>query len=225
MILGAVFDMDGLMIDSERMVYQNWQELMDEYGYDYNIEIFKQTVGRRKKEVELFYLETYGADFPYKKYADMTREKYLRQVRESGVPVKKGLYEILDHLKERGIKLALATSTSRETTEINLSMTKTLDYFDALVCGNEVVNGKPHPEVFLTAAKKLGLDPADCVAFEDSLNGIRSAHAAGMITVMVPDFLQPTEDVLPMIDILCESLDQSIDRLDLDQKISGSGEA
>ena len=76
--------------------------------------------------------------------------------------------------------------------------------------GEDVTNGKPHPEVFLTAAERLGENPADCIAFEDSINGIKSAHAAGMVTVMVPDMLQPTDEIIPMIDCLCESLEQSI---------------
>ena len=84
------------------------------------------------------------------------------------------------------------------------------EFFDALVCGGDVKNGKPHPEVFLTAAAALGEKPSDCIAFEDSINGIKSAHAAGMTTVMVPDFLEPTDEIRPMIDCLCKSLEESI---------------
>ena len=213
MIKGAVFDMDGLMFDTERLVYEIWQDMMDEIGLPFDIEVFKNTIGRRKKEVELFYLAEYGEDFPYWEFAGKCRAKYLRRVEREGIPVKTGLFEILDWLKEKGVKIALATSTSRHTAELNLRITKTDGYFDALVCGEEVTNGKPHPEVFLTAAKKLGLEPQDCAAFEDSINGIKSAYAAGMITVMVPDYLQPTEEIIPMISCLCSDLNEAAKRL------------
>ena len=103
----------------------------------------------------------------------------------------------------------MATSTSRKTAEINIENAGVAEYFDVLVCGDDVKNGKPHPEVFLTAAQKLELSPDECAAFEDSINGIKSAHAAGMVTVMVPDLIQPTEEVFPMIDCLYEDLSQA----------------
>ena len=209
MFQGAVFDMDGLMFDTERLVYENWQAMMDEHGYPYDIEAFKQTVGRRKKEVELFYKATYGEDFPYWELADEGRARYVKCVEREGIPVKPGLYEILDFFRQRNVKIALATSTSRETAELNLRLAKVLDYFDVLVCGGDVKNGKPHPEVFLTAAERLGVAPENCVAFEDSINGIKSAYAAGMTTVMVPDFLQPTDEIKPMITYLCKDLSEA----------------
>lgn len=209
MIQGAVFDMDGLMFDTERLVYENWQAMMDERGYPYDIEAFKQTVGRRKKEVELFYKATYGEDFPYWELADKGRARYVQRVEREGIPVKPGLYEILEFFRQRGVKIALATSTSRETAELNLRLAKVSDYFDVLVCGGDVTNGKPHPEVFLTAAERLGFPPKNCVAFEDSINGIKSAYAAGMTTVMVPDFLQPTDEIKPMITYLCKDLSEA----------------
>ena len=210
MIKGAVFDMDGLMFDTERLVYENWQNMMDERGYDYDLDFFKTTVGKRKNEVQRLYFDRFGDDFPYWELADLGKARYVERVKAEGIPIKKGLIELLTFLKERGIKTALATSTSRQTAEFNLKSAGVTEYFDALVCGGDVTNGKPHPEVFLTAAAALGEKPGDCVAFEDSINGIKSAHAAGMTTVMVPDFLAPTDEIMPMIDCLCGSLEQSI---------------
>lgn len=221
MIRGAVFDMDGLMFDSERLVYENWQSMMDERGYAYSLDDFKQTVGRRKNEVQRFYFGKYGDDFPYWELADEGKRRYLRQIQAEGLPVKKGLFELLDFLKEHRVKIALATSTSRATAELNLQITDTAKYFDTLVCGEDVTNGKPHPEVFLTAAERLRIPPAECAAFEDSINGILSAHAAGMVTVMVPDYLQPTPELLPKIDCLCEDLAQSMAFFNEELGISG----
>ena len=210
MFKAAVFDLVGLMFDTERLVYDNWQQMMDGSGYPYTIEDFKQTVGRRKAEVQNFYFGKYGADFPYWELSERGRKMYFEKVERDGIPVKKGLYETLSYLKDKGCRIALATSTSRQTAEFNLKSAGVTEYFDALVCGGDVTNGKPHPEVFLTAAAALGEKPGDCVAFEDSINGIKSAHAAGMTTVMVPDFLAPTDEIMPMIDCLCGSLEQSI---------------
>lgn len=210
MVKAAIFDMDGLMFDTERLVYENWQKLMDERGYEYSLDIYKHTVGRRKAEVEFFYSEQYGEDFPYWELADIAKARYVERVKKEGLPVKKGLYELLDYLSGEGFKIALATSTSRETSVLNLTVTDTLRYFDEMVCGGEVKNGKPHPEVFLTASEKLGENPRDCLAFEDSANGIRSAHAAGNITVMVPDMIQPDSELLKMVDCLCSDLSESI---------------
>ncbi len=213
MIKGAVFDMDGLMFDSERITYNCWQKLMDEIGFEYSIDVFKQTVGRRKKEVEQFYYSKYGNDFPYRRLSEIQRKNYINFVTTKGVPVKKGLYEILDFLKDNDIKIALATSTSRQTSLINLESARVEKYFDALVCGEDVTNGKPDPEVFLTAAQKIGIEPEQCIAFEDSFNGIKSAFAAGMTTVMVPDFIQPTDEILSMVNYLCSDLSNAAELL------------
>ena len=210
MLKAAVFDMDGLMFDTETLVYRNWQAMMDEAGYPYSLDDFKQTVGKRKAEVQNFYFGKYGADFPYWDFSEKGRGMYLEYVAERGVPVKPGLHELLEYLRSKDFGIALATSTSRKTTELNLESAGVQGYFDVLVCGDDVKNGKPHPEVFLTAAARLGEAPEACVAFEDSINGIKSAFAAGMKTVMVPDMLQPTNEILPMIDCLCDSLEKSI---------------
>lgn len=205
--------MDGLMFDTERLVYQNWQKMMDERGYDYNLDFFKTTVGKRKNEVQRLYFDRFGDDFPYWELADLGKQIYTERVKAEGVPIKKGLIELLTFLKERNIKIALATSTSRQTAEMNLEISATAKFFDALVCGNDVVNGKPHPEVFLTAAERLGEKPGECVAYEDSINGIKSAYGAGMVTVMVPDYIAPTEEITPMISFLCDDLAQSIEKI------------
>lgn len=211
MIKGAVFDMDGLMFDSERLVYETWQMMMDELGFEYNLEIFKNTIGLRTDMAESYYNSLYGERFCYQPLKQRSREIFLKRVSEEGVPIKKGLVELLEFLKSNNFKIAVATSTSAPTAHKIIRMAGVYDYFDAFVCGDDVRNGKPHPEVFLTAAERLSLPPTECVAFEDSINGIKSAHSAEMTTVMVPDYLQPTEEIIPMIDCLCDDLSQAIE--------------
>lgn len=211
MIKGAVFDMDGLMFDTERLVYETWQTMMDELGFVYNLDIFKNTIGLRTDLAESYYNSLYGERFCYKPLKQKSREIFMKRVSEEGVPIKKGLSELLKFLKSNGLKIAVATSTSAQTAHKIIKMAGVYDYFDAFVCGDDVKNGKPHPEVFLTAAEKLSLSPRECAAFEDSINGIKSAHSAEMTTVMVPDYLQPTQEIIPMIDCLCDDLLQAIE--------------
>lgn len=210
MLEGAVFDMDGLMFDSERIVYETWQYMLDGLGLDYGFDIYKNTIGLRADKTERYYKSLYGDDFDYAALKARSRQIFYNRVESEGVPIKKGLLDILEYLKSHCFKISLATSTSSQTALKLLKMAEVYEYFDAFVCGDDVKNGKPHPEVFLTAAQRLGLAPESCVAFEDSINGIKSANAARMKTVMVPDFLQPTDEVLPLIDFLCEDLSQAI---------------
>ena len=125
MITAAIFDMDGLMFDTERLVYENWQRMMDERGYDYSLDDYKQTVGRRKLETQRFYYGKYGDDFPYRELSERGRKMYVDRVRADGLPIKKGLIELLEFLRGRGVKIALATSTSRQTASFNLDVSGT----------------------------------------------------------------------------------------------------
>lgn len=210
MIKGAIFDMDGLMFDSERLVCSIWQEMMDENGYKFNVDIFKNTIGLRRDKTKEFYTSLYGSDFDYDHFKTQSRERFYKRIEKDGVPIKKGLFELLDYLRKNNIKTAVATSTSASTALKVIKKAGIYDYFDSFVCGDDVKNGKPHPEVFLTAAQKIGIAPNECIAFEDSINGIKSALSANMTTVMVPDFLQPTDEIKPKISLICKSLDEAI---------------
>ena len=211
MIKGAVFDMDGLMFDTEKLVYQAWQRVMDSNGYDYDFEIYKKTVGRRTAETRKFYEELYGGEFDYQRLRSEANVFLRDDIETNGVPLKKGLVNILEYLKNHNMKIALATSTSSTTAMGLLEKANVKQYFDRFVCGNMVKNGKPHPEVFLTAAKELCLKPESCIALEDSINGIKSAYNAGMKPLMVPDLLEPTEEIKPMLFALCKDLDEAIE--------------
>lgn len=211
MIKGAIFDMDGLMFDSERLVCSIWQEMMDENGYKFNVDIFKNTIGLRQDKSKEFYTSLYGEDFDYDGFKIQSRQRFYKRIEKDGVPIKKGLFELLDFLKDNNIKMAVATSTSAKTALKVIKKAGVYDCFDSFVCGDDVKNGKPHPEVFLTAAERIGVPPEECVAFEDSINGIKSAFAANMTAVMVPDFLQPTDEIKNKISFLCNSLDEAID--------------
>lgn len=214
MIKGAVFDMDGLMFDTERLVYNVWQKTMDENGYNYNFDIYKKTVGKRTADVKIFYKDLYGECFDYQDMREKANVYFFEYIDNEGVPIKKGLINILTYLKSKGIKISLATSTSSKTAMDLLKRANLTEYFDKFVCGNMVINGKPHPETFLKAAEELCLKPEECIAFEDSINGIKSAYNANMKPIMIPDLLEPTDEIKPMLFALCKDLNEAITVID-----------
>lgn len=212
-IKGVVFDMDGLMFDTERLTYQIINQVMTEQGYEYSLDFYKQTVGKRSVDVVSMYKEKFGDDFDYQAMKVGNMEIFWDYTAKNGVPAKKGLFQLLDYLKENNIKIALATSTtSKSATEI-LKRGKVIDYFDVLMCADSVKNGKPDPEVFLKACEKLGLQPQECMGLEDSFNGIISSSEAGLVTVMIPDMIPPTEEISNRCYKVCKDLTEIIEIL------------
>ena len=194
-IKGVVFDMDGLIFETERLTYEIINQAMSEKGYDYSLDFYKETVGKRSVDVVEMYKEKYGEAFDYQAMKVRNMELFWDYTAKNGVPAKKGLFQLLDYLKENGIKIALATSTTRKSATEILKRGKVKDYFDALVCADDVSTGKPDPEPFLKATEKLGLHPEECMGLEDSFNGIISCHSAGLVTVMVPDLILPNDEI------------------------------
>lgn len=194
-IKGVVFDMDGLMFDTERLTYEIIRETMIEDGYDYDLDFYKSTVGKRSVDVVALYKERFGADFDYQQMKVRNMEKFWDYTSKKGVPVKKGLFTLLDYLKDNNFRIALATSTTRKSATGILKRAQVIDYFHVLLCADSVVNGKPNPEVFLKAAEQLGLKPEECLGLEDSFNGIISSSEAGLVTIMIPDMIMPTDEI------------------------------
>ena len=207
---GAVFDMDGLMFDTERLTYELQKEILASYGIDYKLEWYKNTIGKRADDIEGMFIELCGEDFSYEKFREECRTAYREYTDKNGVPAKPGLFEALEKLKDRGVKIALATSTTRRSAERTLRIAGVLGYFDALVCAEDVSRGKPAPDPFIKAAEKLGLEPGECIAIEDSLFGIESAYRAGLIPIMIPDLIPPTEEVKKMCAAVLGSLEEVV---------------
>lgn len=185
-IRGAVFDMDGLLLDTERVVNAAWDEAARITGFA-DVERAKiACLGCNEASTRAFFLRTYGENFDYQTFRDLTR-KLAHEVLDVHVPVKDGAEMILRMLKERGIPLAVASSTRETTVRDQLDRAGLLRYFDAVITGDMVENGKPHPEIYHRACEAIGVKPEECLAFEDSKNGIRSAYRAGMYPVQIPD--------------------------------------
>ena len=211
-IKAVVFDMDGLMFDTENLTYKLQKQIMHrDFGVDFSLGQYKQTIGKRFVDLPQFFAELYGEDFDFNRFHESCRNDFISYTDKFGVPVKDGLFELLDELKKRKIKTALATSTSRKSAARMLKLAKVADYFDEFVCADDVTHGKPHPEPFAKAAQKLGVAPESCLALEDSFNGIRSAHAAGLVTVMIPDLIEPTDEIRALCHKVCADLVEVID--------------
>lgn len=214
MLKGAVFDMDGLMFDSEKLTFDCWCKVMQKYDFKASMDIYKKAIGNRRADSIIYYKNVYGQDFDYMKYRSEVGALFNSYIDKNGVPIKKGLFELLDYLKAKKYRLAVATSTSKESAEPMLKKSGVFNYFDYIVYGDNVSNGKPHPEIFENAVGGLGLAPQDCYAFEDSINGIKSAYSAGLNAIMVPDLVEPSEEVILMAKHICKSLDEVIEYID-----------
>ncbi len=220
MIRGVVFDMDGLMLDTEKLLAKYWMQAAQEAGFPMELE---HVLGIRSLSAIFAKPKLqgiFGEDFNYEAIRARRRELTAAHIAAHGITAKKGLHALLAYLKATGRKIAVATATDRERTDAYLAQAGVLSCFDAFVCGDMVKKGKPDPEIYLTACKELGLKPEECMALEDSPNGIRSAHDAGCIAVMVPDLSDPDEEVMPYLSACVEDLEKVIDLLKLMEEVA-----
>ena len=208
-----VFDMDGVILDSERIASGIWHELAAEYGLTDMDEVYPLCIGVTKTVSAGIFAERYGKDFPYGEFIGKSAERFRAYYQENGMPLKKGVVSLLDFLREEGYQIALASSTAQEKVRTQLGEAGVLSYFDAVICGDMLKKSKPEPDIYLLACRSLGVSPKDAYAVEDSYNGIRSAYRAGMRALMVPDMLPPTEEmerlayrILPDLDAVREFL-------------------
>ena len=197
-IKAFIFDMDGLILDTERIAFKSYKEALKEYGYDFSEAFFLTLVGTNVKLTKELCLNRYGSWFPF----DLLHENHNKiteeYIKKNGVPLKEGVNELIDYLKEKDYKIALATSSDREKAEYLLELVKIKDKFDYIICGNDIVNSKPNPEIFLKAAENLKVEPKECVVIEDSKFGVKAAVNAGMKVINVPDMKMPNSEVKSM---------------------------
>lgn len=201
--------MDGLLIDTEKLYLRYWKQAAADFGYDMRDEhVFAIRSLARKFSIPKL-KGFFGEDFPTEDVRARRTKLINAHIEKYGIEIKKGAFELLDFLAAHNIKLAVATATQRERTMLYLDKIKAADYFSAIICGDMVVNGKPEPEIYLTAAKMLGLPPEQCAAFEDSPNGIKAAFSAGCRAVMIPDMTKPDAEILPMLSAVYDDLGQA----------------
>lgn len=192
----VIFDMDGLMFDTERIYYKAWQESAAAYGYSISWEIYVQIVARNSRYIEKVLKEILGEALPYDVICEGKRAIADQIIAEEGIIKKEGLVELLDYLDKKGIKKAVATSSMREKALRYLESGGIKERFDWIICGSDVEESKPNPEIFLKVAHHFGIAPEACMVLEDSRLGIQAAKAAGMMGVFIPDLVQADEEIL-----------------------------
>ena len=202
----VVFDMDGLMLDTERLAERCWSAAATATGIGFDVTLIPSMIGRNARDSRQFVLARYGDDYPIDVLMQESRSQFDAIVEREGIEVKPGLIELLDWLEAQRIPRVVATSTRRDRAEVHLERCALRSRFHALVGGDEVVNGKPAPDIFLLAAARVGAGPADCIVLEDSEPGIRAALAAGMIPIMVPDMHAPSVELLTHAPLVLSSL-------------------
>ena len=197
-----LFDMDGLIFDTERLFMEQLTEVMAEYGYELTRDIYVKTLGLGGERLKELMCSFYGEDYPFEKMGHMTQQRIKHIAKTEGLLVKPEIREVLEWLCDNGKKMAVASTSKSTTVETYLSTAGLLNYFKYIAGGDMVRRSKPEPDIFLLAAHKMGCEPAQCVVLEDSENGIRAASSAGMRSICVPDLKEPSREVREMITVL-----------------------
>lgn len=196
-IKGIIFDMDGVILDSESISDITWDQAAKEFNVVMTSDILNSCRGSNKHDILKKLSKIYGTAFDAEGFLKRTGELFNEIEITKGIPLLPFAKEILEYLQPK-YKIALASSTKGPTVERQLKNTGVLNFFEKRITGEMVVHSKPNPEIYLKACEAIGLTPEDCIAIEDSLNGVKSGYAAGIKTIMIPDKVQPTEEIKPL---------------------------
>lgn len=212
-IAAAIFDMDGLLIDSERMSLSCWHDAAQELGHTISEHVPLGMIGMHSSKTEVYLQQELGEHFPVQALRSRTHEIYLERS-HSAIDLRPGVIEILDFLREREIPCAVATSTRRSIAIHHLELTNLLPYFQFAVCGDEITHPKPAPDIYLKVIAQLEVNASQCVVFEDSNFGAQAGHAAGCRVIMVPDLRPATPETAALSIEIVTSLHQAKQRLE-----------
>ena len=191
MIKAIIFDMDGLMIDSERVTFECYQERLKDMNLTMDEEFYKTLLGKPIKGIYQRFYDVYGNDFPIENVIQDVHQLMAERFETEGVPVKKGLVELLHYLKDNNYKTIVATSSNRDRVDKILAQAKITEFFDDSICGDEVTKGKPNPEVFWKSCQKLGVNVDEAIVLEDSEAGIQASYDANIKVICIPDMKYP----------------------------------
>lgn len=202
----VIFDMDGVIFDSESLVLVCWDKLAEKYHLKGIHEAMVASIGTTNEKTREIVLERLGEDFPFEEYRREASAMFHEIADRGDLPVKKGVRELLEYLRASGIPTAVASSTRLEVVAKELKQAGLYDYFQVVMGGDQLKRSKPEPDIYLMTCEKMGVDPKYAYAIEDSYNGIRSSYSAGMKPIMVPDLLVPTEEMEEKSVVVLEDL-------------------
>lgn len=206
MVKAVIFDVDGTLLDTERIYMQAWKEAAAELGYEITDELLRKTRAINVKDAARIFEEEIGNGFSYDTVR-VVRVRIAEEIIQRESPIlKPGVLELLNWLEENRIRLSVASSTNVKGTHAHLAESGIDHRFEVVVGGDMVTRGKPNPDIFLKAADMLGLAPEACIVVEDSPAGVRAAYAAGMKAVLVPDQAAITDEIVAMADVVLQSL-------------------
>ena len=209
----VILDMDGLMLDTEPLYKRAWQSAVRELGYELADETFHTFSGRTDTDSERALFQELGNRFPLERFQALWRDLWHREARASGIPTKPGIPRLLSALGERRVPVAVATSSPARRTELALRAASLAHHFSVVVTCEDVARAKPAPDIFLEAARRLGLPASVCVVLEDSDVGARAAVAAGMRVIVIPDLKAPAPDVREIAAAVHRSADEALTTL------------
>ena len=212
-VQAVIFDMDGVIFDSERLVIECWEVVAAKHNVPDIVEICMRVQGNNREETGKRFREKYGKDFPYEAYKKEVAALFRERYGEGRLPLKPGVADILKELRRNNIPLALASSTRSDIVKLEMAEANLLPYFDAVLGGDMVPRSKPEPDIFLAAAAALQAEPKCCYVLEDSYNGIRAAYRAGMHPIMVPDMQKPTEEIRGIAEVVVGDLSAALEYL------------
>lgn len=210
MIKGVIFDMDGLLVDSERLTYRLIKEELNTQGLDMTEEFYKSLLGRTRETAHALFINQYGEDFDDYTLTSIINQKLLDQYNVGNIDVKEGVLNLLKYLKENHIKTIVASSSPRETVIKCLTGCHLIQYFDDFICGDEVNIGKPDPEIFIKACHKLGCLKNEAIIFEDSEAGILAGYNANINVICIPDMKYPEPNYAKKTYKIFNTIDEAI---------------
>ena len=205
-IEAIIFDMDGVIFDTEKLYFNVWERIFKKYGYDMTIDVYSSVMGIGRDNVKKVFKEIYGQDIPIEQMYKEKDEEVLAAIEENKVEVKAGVKDILEYLEKNELKVVLATSAKRDRVYKQLIGVGLLDKFDYILCGDEIINPKPNPEIFIKVAKKLEIKEEHCLVIEDSYSGLNAAFNAKMKVVHVPDLIDYHKKLKNKINIRLENV-------------------
>lgn len=209
----VVFDMDGILFDTERLYTECWYEIAKRNHIENIEKAVLYCVGLNHADTYAYFYREYGDDFPAKKFMEEASALFWKKIRNEGLPIKKGVKETLAYLEKSPYQIGLASSSRRESVLSHLEEAGLRQYFHYIIGGDMVSHSKPDPDIYVDACRQLAVNPENAIAVEDSPNGIRSAYGAGMKVVMIPDLIEPDEEIKKLLFQQFSSMEELLEYL------------